>query len=179
MALGMEVGLGPGHIVLDGNPAPLPKRGQSPKFLAHFYCGQTALVGLSPCYFMLNGDPAPLPNKGRSSQFLVHVYCGQTVAWIKIPLGTEVGLGLRNIVLDGDPAPLPKGAQPPIFGQCPLWPNGWIDTPLGSVGAGLYVYDVVVKSSRSLSHLLMSSRANRVVNTWNRWPNWLVWSCVC
>ena len=25
------------------------------------------------------------------------------------------------------------------------------------VGAGLYMYDVVVKSSRSLSHLLMSS----------------------
>jgi len=27
MALGMEVGLGPGHIVLDGDPAPLPKEG--------------------------------------------------------------------------------------------------------------------------------------------------------
>jgi len=26
-----------------------------------------------------------------------------------------------------------------------------------SVGAGLHMYDVVVKSSRSLSHLLMSS----------------------
>jgi len=25
MALGMEVGVGPGHIVLDGHPAPLPK----------------------------------------------------------------------------------------------------------------------------------------------------------
>jgi len=29
------------------------------------------------------------------------------------------------------------------------------------VGAGLYVYDVVVKSSRSLSHLLMSSCVRR------------------
>jgi len=28
MALGMEVGLDPGHIVLDGDPALLPKRGQ-------------------------------------------------------------------------------------------------------------------------------------------------------
>ena len=44
-----------------------------------------------------------------------------------MPLGAEVGLGLRDIVLDGDPALLPKGAQPPIFGQCPLWPNGWMD----------------------------------------------------
>jgi len=37
MALGMEVGLGPVHIVLDGDTALLPKQGQSPppKFLAH------------------------------------------------------------------------------------------------------------------------------------------------
>jgi len=27
MPLGMEVGLGPGHIVLDGDPAPLPQKG--------------------------------------------------------------------------------------------------------------------------------------------------------
>jgi len=27
MALGIEVGLGPGHIVLDGDPAPLPQKG--------------------------------------------------------------------------------------------------------------------------------------------------------
>jgi len=26
---------------------------------------------------------------------------------VKSPLGTAVGLGLRDIVLDGDPAPLP------------------------------------------------------------------------
>jgi len=31
MALGMEVGLGPVHIVLDGDTAPLPKTGQSPQ----------------------------------------------------------------------------------------------------------------------------------------------------
>jgi len=30
MALGMDVGLGPGHIVLDGDPAPLPKKGAEP-----------------------------------------------------------------------------------------------------------------------------------------------------
>ena len=39
------------------------------------------------------------------------VYCGQTVGWIKMTLGTEVGLGPGDIVLDGDPAPLRKGAQ--------------------------------------------------------------------
>jgi len=39
------------------------------------------------------------------------VHCGQTVAWIKMPLGTEVGLGPNQNVLDGDPAPRRKGAH--------------------------------------------------------------------
>jgi len=37
----MEIGLGPGHIVLDGDPAPARKRAQQPYFSAHVYCGQT------------------------------------------------------------------------------------------------------------------------------------------
>jgi len=40
---------------------------------------------------------------------------------IKMPLGTEVGLGPGHIVLDGNPAPS-EGAQPPNF--LLLWPNG-------------------------------------------------------
>ena len=51
-------------------------------------------------------------------------------AWIKMPLGMEVGLGLGDFVLDGDPVPFPqKGAEPlsPIFGPLLLWPNGWMD----------------------------------------------------
>jgi len=41
------------------------------------------------------------------------------VGWIKMPLGTEVGVGPDDIVLDGDPAPLPKkGPEPPF-------PNFW------------------------------------------------------
>ena len=62
-------------------------------------------------------------------QFSAHVYCGQTAVCIRVPLVTEVGLSLGDIVLDGDPDPLPlNGHVPPsIFGQCPLWPNGWMD----------------------------------------------------
>jgi len=41
---GMEVGLNPSDIVLDEDPAPSPKRGQSPlQFSANVYCGQTVL----------------------------------------------------------------------------------------------------------------------------------------
>jgi len=76
-------------------------------------------------------DPAPLPKGGWAPNFSAHVYCGQTAAWITVPLGTEVGLIPSDFMLDVAPAPLPKnGAEPPslpIFGPCPLWPNGWMD----------------------------------------------------
>jgi len=36
MALGMEVGLGPGCIVLDGDPAPLPKKEGEPRIFGPF-----------------------------------------------------------------------------------------------------------------------------------------------
>ena len=40
----------------------------------------------------------------------------------------------------GTQLPSPKGAQPPIFGPCLLWPNGWmVKLPLGTeadLGAG-------------------------------------------
>jgi len=131
MALGMEVGLGPGHIMLDGDPAPLPH------FSAHFYSGQTTgciriqlgmEVGLSPGDFVLDGDPAPSSKGGIPPQFSAHVYCGQTAGCIKMRLGMEVGLSPGYFVSDGDPDPLPqKGAEPPIFGPCLLWPNDCMD----------------------------------------------------
>jgi len=45
---GREVELGPGHIVLDGDPAPLPRKGHSSStpFSAHVYCGKV-VVNLS------------------------------------------------------------------------------------------------------------------------------------
>jgi len=64
-----------------------------------------------------------IPVKGAQPPIVTHVYCGQAAGWIKMPLGTKVGLHPGDIVLDGDPAFL-KGAQPPIFGPCLLWPDG-------------------------------------------------------
>ena len=55
--------------------------------------------------------------------------CGQMVGRIKMPLGTEVGLGpgdqLPSAVRWG-PSYHPKGhSRPlPLFGPCLLWPNG-------------------------------------------------------
>jgi len=102
MKLGMHVGLGPGHIVATMWPqAPHPQRGTAPQFSAHICCGQMAA--------------SPPQKGGGAPKFSVHVYCGQTVGWIKMPLGTKVGLSPGDYVLDVDPAPAlhTKGVEPP------------------------------------------------------------------
>ena len=110
MKHGTQVGLDPGHIVLDGHPAPLPKQGRCPQFSANVCCVQMAAwikmplgmeVGLGPGDFVLDGDPTPLPKKGTEpSQFSANVYCGQMAVSIRIPLGTEVGLSQLESAID-------------------------------------------------------------------------------
>jgi len=106
MKLGVRVGLGHGHIVLDGDPAPPPQRGIAPQFSAHICCGQMAgwmktplgtEAGLGPGEFVLDGDPAsPSPNRERSPPI-----CGPCPAeWIKMVLGMEIGLSPGNLGLD-------------------------------------------------------------------------------
>jgi len=65
MKLGMQVGLGPGHIVLDGDQL-LPQKGvTAPQFSAHVFCGQTAGWIKMPLgtevggNIVLHGDLAP------------------------------------------------------------------------------------------------------------------------
>ena len=67
LALGMEVGLGPGHFVFDRDPAS-PRTEGTPtttQFLAHVYCGHTAgwmttplgtEVDLGPGHIVLDGS---------------------------------------------------------------------------------------------------------------------------
>jgi len=83
MALGIEVRLSPGHIVLDGDLAPFPKRGQSlPQFWARLYCAKRLdgsrwhdmEVGLGPGHIVLDGDPASLPQKGGIAPNFRSVY---------------------------------------------------------------------------------------------------------
>jgi len=76
MALRMEVGLGQGDFVFDGDPAPPRKRGTAPtEFLADVYCGQMSgwikmplgtEVDLVPGHIVLDGDPAYL-ERGRAA----------------------------------------------------------------------------------------------------------------
>jgi len=93
LPLGTVLGLCPGDIMLDGDPAlRFPKSGTSAplQFSAHVYCGQTAgwikmpvgvEVGLGPGHIVLDGDAAPPAWKWTQQPPLsVHVYCGQAVA---------------------------------------------------------------------------------------------------
>jgi len=114
----MQLGLDPGHIVLDGDPTPPPPKGH-PQFSAYrpICCSQMARwikmpLGMEVGDFVLDREQAPLPKRGPSpppnKKFWAHVYCGQTAEWINMVLGMEAGLSPGNIVLDGDPTPLPK-----------------------------------------------------------------------
>ena len=109
----MRVGLGPDHIVLDGDPAlsPFPQKGghspshtfQPMSIVAKRRDSSGTEVGLGQGDVVLDGDPVPL--KGAQPRLSAHVYCGQTAGWIMMPLGTEVDLGPGHIVLHGNPAP--------------------------------------------------------------------------
>jgi len=134
LGLGKEVGLGLRHIVLDGDPAPLPKKGAEPlpifgPFLlwpngwmhqdATWYGGRS-----QPRQLCVKWGHIPLPKKGGAPKiFCPRLLCpngcmDQNAAWHG---------GRRHCVRWGPSSPCPKGAQPPIFGHCPLWPNGWMD----------------------------------------------------
>ena len=130
MPLGTEVDLDPDDILLDGDPAPPPK--STPSFGPYIIAKQ------------LHGSRCHLGH--LSAKFSAHVCCGQMATWIKMPLGTQVGLGPGYIVLDGDPAPPKGGTAPSHFlphdycGQM----AGWIKMPHGTVvdlGPGYIVLD--------------------------------------
>jgi len=122
MKLGMQVGLGPGHIVLDGDPAHPPIFGLY-LLWPNGWLGQDATwygVKTRPRRLCVRWGPnSPVP---KNPQFSAHVCCGQTAGWIKMALGIEVNLGPGYIVLDWDPALLPKKGEK--RGQMPhkIWP---------------------------------------------------------
>jgi len=73
MPLDTEVGLGPGDIVLDGDPALPPLKGHSPQFSAHVRCGQTAGWTEMPLgvevSLVLDRDLAPPKGHSRPPNF--------------------------------------------------------------------------------------------------------------
>jgi len=113
----------PGHIVLDGDPAPLPKKGgaQQPPLFGPCLLWRNGWMDQDATWF--GGRPRPRPHCVRwgpscpergiaAAHFSAHVYCGQTAGWIKMPFGTQVGLVLGHVVRWG-PNCSKEAQQPP------------------------------------------------------------------
>jgi len=109
-----QVGLGAGHIVLNGDIGPLPQKDTAPQFSAHICCGQMALW----IKMALGQGGRPRPKR----------HC--------LRLGTSCPLPqkwgrprLRRHCVRWEPSsPSPKRRQStPILGPCLLWPNGCMD----------------------------------------------------
>jgi len=81
MPLGRKIGFDPSDIVLDGEQAPPPQKGDRvPQFSVHVYCGETVgwinmplgmKVGLDPSDMVLDGDQLSSPKGGRDPNFLL------------------------------------------------------------------------------------------------------------
>jgi len=109
MKLGMEVGLGPDHIVLDADPAApsAPEMGTATSFhfSAHVYCGQAfgRIRILAPQFMAMSIMP------------MAKRLDGSRCTWY----GGTVCLGPRHVVRDWEPAsPTERGTAAPTFRHC-------------------------------------------------------------
>jgi len=76
MKLGIQVVIGPGHIVLAEDPAPIPQKGAKPPIFGPYLLWLNAgwikmplgrEVVLSPSDIVLDGNPAPPPQIGAET----------------------------------------------------------------------------------------------------------------
>jgi len=109
MKLGMQAGLGPGHIVLHGDPRP-PRQRCTPPIFGPYLLRPNGCMNQDATWY--GGRPRPMrlcvrwgprspsPKRGRlrphhsRPMFVVH---GQTVEWIKMVLGMEVGFSQATL----------------------------------------------------------------------------------
>jgi len=156
--LGMEVGLGPGHIVLDGDPTPSQKRGRCPvlnlrpisivaKRLdashATWYGGRP-----QPRRLCVRWGRSPLPKKGAEPPNFRPMFVAAKrldgsrchLVWrYALAQATLCKMGTQPPPQEGGGAPIPNFLAHVFCGQT----AGWIKMPLGT-GANLGPGDVVL-----------------------------------
>jgi len=123
MTLGMQVGIDPGHIVLDGDPAPPPPKGHRPPIFGPYQLRPNGCIDQDATWYggrprprrlCVRWGPAPFRQKGVGSQIF-----GPCLLWPNSRMDQD-GTWHRArpslgdlVVLNGDPAPLSKkGAEP-------------------------------------------------------------------
>ena len=89
MKLGMQVGLGPGHIVLGGDPAPPPLKGLSPPIFGPYLLRPNGCMDQDVTWYggrprprrlcVRWGPRSPFP-RGADPQFSADICCGQMAA---------------------------------------------------------------------------------------------------
>ena len=105
MKLGMQVGLGPGHIVLGRDPAP--------PIFGLYLLWRNGSMDQDVTWYGGRHRPRPHCVRWESNP---HFCCGETAGWIKMQLDTEVGLASGYVVVDGAQLPPRKGhSSPPHF----------------------------------------------------------------
>jgi len=127
MKLCMQVGLGPSHIVLDGDPAPPPQKGAEPSnfrkypMWPHGWMDQDETLHAGRprpwphCVRWGVGTQLPSP-KGGGGTAPIGPYLLWPSQWqdgSRCQLAREVGLSPSDTVLDRDPALPAKGEQHP------------------------------------------------------------------
>ena len=80
--------------------------------------------------------------------------------WIKIPLGTKVGLGPGRFVIWGPSAPSQKGHSPRICGRCLSWPN---DSPSQLLNYSRWICVICFVNCRHLPLITASGRWWKVI----------------
>ena len=77
MKFGMQVGLGPGHNVLDGDPAPAPPKGRSPPIFGPYLLRPNGCMDQDAIWYGARSQPRRLCVRWGPSpppKFLAHVY---------------------------------------------------------------------------------------------------------
>jgi len=169
MKLGLQVGLGPGHIVLDGDPAPSPPKGCAPQFSLYLLrpngCMEQDVTwyGAKPrprrlCDRWRTSPPSP--TRGRSPQIFgpcllwPNGWMDQDATWYRgRPRPT------RHCVRCGPSYPQKKGHPILAHVYCGQM-AGWMKTPLSTeidLGAGPIVLDGVPAPAKGAQHPLFSA----------------------
>jgi len=126
MPFSTQVSLGPGHTVLDADPAPSQNGLSSPQFSAHVlwpngWIGWIKMklrteVGLGPGHIVFDGDPAPSPQKAQPTNFRPMSVVAKRLD------GSRCHLVWRP----RPSSPSPKRVQPPFSAHvcCGKWLDG-------------------------------------------------------
>ena len=118
----------------DPAPPPQKKAGTVPQFSVHVCCCQTSgwikmplgmEVGFSPGHTVLDADPAPLPLKrGTAPTFRPMFIVVKRLDGSRCHLVRRKGSAQATLCYMGIQLHPIRGTASPIFGLCPLWPNG-------------------------------------------------------